>query len=261
MEVKDYMVFGQSILEEAGDIALQYFRTSLVVDNKKADGGFDPVTQADKAVETFIRQRLAAEFPDHGIIGEEFGTSNTQHPIQWIIDPIDGTRSFMTGMTGWGILLGMINDGVPAIGFMHQPYIGETWIGSASGTRFLRNGKSTNVVARRNIKIADSVLYSTHPEMFQNPQGLRNFGKLSKQVKLMRFGGDCYAYCLLAMGFIDIIVEDDLQPYDILPLIPIIEGAGGITTDLAGNPPHQGGLVVTAASRELHEQALKSMNQ
>jgi myo-inositol-1(or 4)-monophosphatase len=257
----NYTTFGQSVLKEAGEIALRYFRTSLIVDNKKTDGDFDPVTQGDREVETFIRTRLNSEFPDHGIIGEEFGVTNPSSPIQWIIDPIDGTRAFMTGMTGWGILLGMIDEGTPTFGFMHQPYTGETWVGSPSGSQFFHQGDSRDIATRRNIKLADSVLYSTHPEMFQDPQGLRNFEALSKQVKLMRFGGDCYAYCMLAMGFIDIIVEDDLQPYDILPLIPIIEGAGGVVTNLDGDSPHEGGLVVTAGSSELHEQALAMMNR
>jgi myo-inositol-1(or 4)-monophosphatase len=260
METKDYTAFGQSILEDAGAIALKYFRTSLVVDNKKTDGNFDPVTQGDKEVETFIRQEISARFPEHGIIGEEFEALNPASSIQWIIDPIDGTRAFMTGMTGWGILLGMISEGTPTIGFMHQPYIGETWVGTSTGTQFIRGGKYNNVSTRKNTGLDDAVLYSTHPEMFQEERSLKNFEELGRQVKLMRFGGDCYAYCMLAMGFIDIIVEDDLQPYDILPLMPIIEGAGGVVTNLAGHPPHKGGLVVTAATKELHGQALAIMN-
>jgi myo-inositol-1(or 4)-monophosphatase len=259
-EIDKYVNFGRSVLDNAGSLALKYFRTPLAIVNKLEDGGFDPVTRADKEVELLIREQITAAFPHHGIIGEEFGTTNADSSTSWIIDPIDGTRSFMTGMTGWGILLGMLEDGLPSIGFMCQPYLQEIWIGSPAGAQMIRNGETRSIKVRDTTVLSDSVLYCTHPEMFTS-RNLANYENLASQVKLMRYGGDCYAYCLLAMGLIDIIVEDDLKPYDILPLVPIIEAAGGVVSDLENNTPVNGGVVVTAATSSLHEQALELMRK
>jgi len=258
-ELDSYITFGRSLVDEAGAIALKYFRTTVEIENKKEDGNFDPVTRADREVELFIRQRISSKFPGHGIVGEEFGKVNSDNPTVWIIDPIDGTRTFMSGMTGWGILLGLMENGQPIIGFMHQPYLEETWVGTPEGASMTRRGETRALTTSATESLSDSVLYCTHPEIFRSKQRLSNFKNLASRVKLMRYGGDCYAYCLLAMGFVDIIVEDDLQPYDILPLVPIIEAAGGVVTDIEGNLPHQGGLVVTAANKHLHDQALEYM--
>lgn len=257
--MESYKAFCCALLDEAGTVALKYFRTPVPIENKKQDGEFDPVTQADREVELLIRERITSKYPDHGIVGEEFGATNVDKPSQWIIDPIDGTRAFMSGMTGWGLLLGFIENNQPLIGFMHQPYLEETWVGTPDGSCLIRRGETQFITTSATTNLSDSVLYCTHPEMFGSAQRLSNFENLASHVKLMRYGGDCYAYCLLAMGFIDLIVEDDLQPYDILPLVPIINGAGGIVTDIDGNIPHHGGLVVTAATESLHEQALEYM--
>lgn len=260
-ETDRYVTFGRSVLDDAGALALKYFRTPMPVFNKQEGNGFDPVTQADKEVELFIRKRIASEFPGHGIIGEEFGSINPDSTSSWIIDPIDGTRSFMSGMTGWGILLGLLKDGQPDIGFMCQPYLKEMWIGSPGGAQMLHKGEIHQLQTSKTTALPESVLYCTHPEMFVSKQNLANYENLSNHVKLMRYGGDCYAYCLLAMGLIDIVVEDNLQPYDILPLVPIIEAAGGVVTDIHGNLPSEGGLVITAANRTLHEQAISFMRR
>ena len=256
-----YVKFGCSALDDAGSIALKYFRTPVSIVNKQEGQGFDPVTQADKEVELFIRERIQSEFPEHGIVGEEFGTTNPGSSTGWIIDPIDGTRAFMSGMIGWGMLLGLLKDGKPIIGFMYQPYLEEMWIGTPEGAQMIRRGDSRLLQTRDTSALSDSVLYCTHPEMFVSKRNLSNFEALTEQVQLMRYGGDCYAYCLLSMGLIDIVVEDNLKPYDILPLVPIIEAAGGIVSDIAGNTPVDGGLVVTAANSDLHQQAMDFMRQ
>jgi histidinol phosphatase-like enzyme (inositol monophosphatase family) len=258
-EIDRYVTFGRALLDDASAIALKYFRAPVLVVNKQEGHGFDPVTQADKEVELFIRERIESEFPEHGIVGEEFGSTNPDSTISWIIDPIDGTRSFMSGMTGWGMLLGLLDKGDPVVGFMCQPYLQEMWIGTPAGAQMIHHGKNRLLQTSATTELSDSVLFCTHPEMFVLKQNLTNFEKLTDQVKLMRYGGDCYAYCLLAMGLIDIIVEDNLQPYDILPLVPIIQAAGGIVSDIDGNTPVNGGLVVTAANSGLHVQAMEFM--
>jgi myo-inositol-1(or 4)-monophosphatase len=259
-EIESYLKFGQEILEDAGALALRYFRTEVTIENKLTKG-FDPVTQADREVETLIRDRISGAFPQHGIIGEEFGSINEGSALGWIIDPIDGTRAYMTGMTGWGILLGLLQDNEPEIGFMCQPYLGEIWLGSQQGSLLVRQDQTMEIKTSSTVQLSDSVLYCTHPEMFSSSKLLANFEALARKTKLMRYGGDCYAYCLLAMGIVDIVVEDSLQPYDILPLIPIIQNAGGIVTNLEGSSPLEGGTVITAANKNLHQQALHFMTK
>ncbi|MDK1024989.1 MAG: histidinol-phosphatase [Gammaproteobacteria bacterium] len=260
-EIDRYVTFCRSLLDDAGAVALKYFRTPVSVINKQEGSGFDPVTQADREVELLIRARIEAKFPDHGISGEEFSAVNADSTTSWIIDPIDGTRSFMSGMTGWGILLGLLEDGHPTIGFMCQPYLDEMWIGIPDSAQMIHKGENHQLQTSKTTALSDSVLYCTHPEMFVSKRNLANYENLADQVKLMRYGGDCYAYCLLAMGLIDIVVEDCLQPYDILPLVPIVEAAGGVVTDIHGNPPSKGGLVITAANKALHEQVISFMRR
>ena len=250
------LAFAEELVQEAGRIALRHFRQPLDVANKLADGRFDPVTIADREVESFLVGRLRARFPDHGIVGEEHGAVDGDSRYSWIIDPIDGTRAFISGVPAWGILLGLRDNDRCIGGLMHQPYLEETFTGSAAGGWWLRRGERRQLQTRATARLADAILYCTHPTIFPNAEELAAFEHVAAHTRLMRYGGDCYSYCLLALGHIDLVIEGGLQPYDIQPLIPIIEAAGGVVTGRHGEDASNGGFVVAAANRALHAEAL-----
>lgn len=243
----------------AGPVALEYFRQRMVVEDKRSGGCYDPVTEADRRVEALIRDRLRQAFPDHRIAGEEHGTVGTGSTC-WCIDPIDGTRSFISGMPTWGILLGLVVDDRPLVGIVHQPFTGETWYAAPGvGARLRIGGRETTLRTRADATLGDAALFSTHPTMFQPPHLLGRYQRLASRCRLQRWGGDCYAFALVAQGTIDLMVDGSLMPYDILPLVPIIEGAGGVVTDLTGRTPLEGGTVIAAANAALHATALAFM--
>jgi len=243
-------------MPQAGTIALGYFRRTIAVDNKLDGGRFDPVTQADREVETFLREKLGRRFPGFGIIGEEQGASAGDSDLSWVIDPIDGTKAFISGLPTWGILIGLQQGDRVLAGLMYQPMTGELFVGSAAGGCLQHNGKSFPLQSRPDVRLEEAILYCTHESMFADEHSLAAFRRIAAKARLQRFGGDCYAYCMLALGQVDLVVEDTLQPYDIVPLIPIIEAAGGVITDRQGRTPVAGGFVVAAANRQLHEQAM-----
>lgn len=245
------------IVEAAGPIALRYFRHALEVDNKAGGGAFDPVTRADREIELAIRGALAERFPDDGIYGEEHGETRGRTDRRWIIDPIDGTRAFMTGMPAWGMLLGLTEGDACLAGVVHQPFLQETWFGRRRGSLLRRAGEVQPLRTRATEAIDEALLYCTHPSMFPDEPERGAFAMLEARVRMSRFGGDCYAYCLLALGQIDLVVEAQLAAYDIVPLIPIIEGAGGVVTNWDGGSAHEGGRIVAAANARLHAATLE----
>jgi myo-inositol-1(or 4)-monophosphatase len=249
-----------SLVRQAGEIALGQFRASPVVEDKGGGpGGFDPVTEADRSTERFLREELAARYPASRIVGEEGGVTGPAGPVQWIIDPIDGTKAYITGVPMWGVLLGLVINGRPVAGWCRQPYLDETFA-AVDGRGWLDHaGRRRHLGTRPTTDLAEASMYSTHPSMFHTPWARAAFESLAARVRLQRFGGDCYSYCLLALGAIDLVVEADLQPYDILPLVPIIEAAGGVVTGPEGAPPLDGGFVVAAATPQLHAQALECL--
>ena len=252
------MKFGHETLAEAGKLAASHFRQPLTADNKATGGGFDPVTEADRAVEARIRERIEERYPAHGIIGEEFGDKAGASAWSWILDPIDGTRSFIIGLPAWGCLLGLLRDGEPVLGLMHQPVVGETFSGDGQHAWIDRGDGRRSIKVRANARLGDAILAAAHPAMFRDA-ALPRFEALAARVRMMRYGGDCYNYCLLAHGLLDLVVEDDMKPYDILPLVPIVRGAGGLVTDLQGATPKSTGMVVAAANQALHREALQAM--
>jgi myo-inositol-1(or 4)-monophosphatase len=250
---------GLAAVIEAGPIALEYFRRPMAVSDKRLGGHYDPVTEADRRIEAVIRQRLRDAFPGHRVVGEEHGAEG-EGDACWYIDPIDGTRAFISGMPTWGILLGLVVAGRPQVGIMHQPFTGETWYAAPGVGARLRVGDRESVLCTRSDAVlADAVLYSTHPSMFRESALLERYGRLAASCRLQRWGGDCYALALVAQGGIDVMVESCLAPYDILPLVPIIEAAGGVVTDLEGRTPLNGGTVIAAGNAALHAAALAIM--
>ncbi len=266
------------LVRSAGDSALDWYRRfdrsgpDGGVENKAAGDsgtGFDPVTEADRAVETRLRAGLSEIFPDHAIFGEEFGLTEPDGDdgtprYRWTIDPIDGTRAFITGQPMWGTLVGLQDGDRPIAGWMHVPTLAETFVGRVAhldggvGEAVLHAGGEVRPIATSAVtELGDAIVMSTHPSMFEPGPQAEAFGRLGETVKMVRFGGDCLNYGLLAMGLSDLVVENGLAAYDIVPLIPIIEAAGGVVTDLDGARPMDGGYVVAASTPELHRAALE----
>jgi myo-inositol-1(or 4)-monophosphatase len=256
-EIQRHLAEAVTLAEASGSIAAKYFRRRLDVDDKSGGTYFDPVTVADREVEEFLRNELRSRFPGYGIVGEEQADEGTGAERCWVLDPIDGTRAFITGMPAWGTLLGLTENGVPVAGVMHQPYIGETFSGAIGcGSRLRHAGVESVISSRKGVSLAEAAIYSTHPDLFFENEERAAFKRVAEACRMTRFGGDCYSYCLLALGQVDLVVETMLQPYDIVPLIPIIEAAGGVVTDGRGGSAAGGGFVVAAGCPELHAQAL-----
>ena len=249
------MQAGIKAVRDAGPIACQHFRTNLQVDNKLEGIAFDPVTEADRAIERSIRDALSLHDNSLAIIGEEYGLTGTGSDY-WIIDPIDGTRAFVSGMLGWGILLGLVMGGRAVGGIMYQPFTDELFYGTADGSILLSKGRTTTLRCSKRTDLRDAILYSTDPRLIQAGDLTAQFSHLAKSCRLQRWGGDCYASALVAMGSIDLVVEGPLAPYDIVPLIALVEGAGGIVSGLDGKPPMNGGAVIVAANEKLHAAAI-----
>jgi myo-inositol-1(or 4)-monophosphatase len=244
------------LMLEAGRIAMRWFRAPVAVENKGGAAAFDPVTEADRTIEGFLRRELTHLFPDTEIIGEEEGASGPAGRATWTIDPIDGTKAYLSGVPLWGVLLGLMVDGHAVAGWCRQPYLDETF-GAAGDDGWVDHGGNRRpLAASSTTDLALASMYTTHPSMFVRPWEQAAFARLAGHARVQRFGGDCYLYCLLASGHIDLVVEAGLQSYDIVPLIPIVQAAGGVVTGPEGEEPTSGGFVIAAATRELHDQAL-----
>lgn len=254
----ELLQFAISAAIKAGAETLPYFRTDATVENKLDDGRFDPVTEADKAVELVLRDLIRSKYPTHGICGEEFGVE-AGDGLTWVIDPIDGTRAFMSGMLHWGLLLGLFNGERPVVGVMYQPYTEEIWAGDGRSATFRRRGEIRSLRSRTCPSLSEAVLATTTPVLFEGRER-EGFQRLERSVKLSRYGGDCYLWAMVAMGYVDLATDANLKAYDIQGLIPIIEGAGGVVSTYSGGNPSLGGTILASGSRELHEAALRMLN-
>lgn len=251
----DIIRFSHELADAADAAILPLFRSGLTVDNKET-AGFDPVTAADRASEEVMRALIEQHHPEHGILGEEFGIKNSQHPdgLTWVLDPIDGTRAFICGMPTWMTLIGLCNSERAVAGVASQAYTGERFYASGDGSWHRdRDGKETPLRVRPAASIEDAIFCSTVPDLFTGDL-VAPFETLRARARMARFGGDAYLFCLLAAGSIDIVIDPGLQAYDIAALVPIIEQAGGVVTTLEGAPAHNGGDIIAAASVELHEE-------
>jgi histidinol phosphatase-like enzyme (inositol monophosphatase family) len=249
--VEEFRHFAESVVSRARALSLPAFRSDMLIKLKDDES---PVTAVDRDVETLIRGLIQATYPEHGILGEEHGARHADAEYVWSIDPIDGTRSFITGWPLWGTLLALLHNGVPLLGVVDMPVLNERWVGIRDGATTL-NG--TRCRSRRRGRLADATLYATSPDIF-SPSERETFERICRAAQSRRFGGDCYSYALLASGQIDAVVEANLKPYDYLPLVPVIESAGGVITDWQGQPLgiHSDGCVIAAASAELHREIL-----
>lgn len=253
----EHLEFAYRMALAAGEAILPHFRVALEVEDKGGEGGYDPVTVADRAAEAVIRAEIARAHPDHGIRGEEHGWQKGASSYTWVIDPIDGTRSFILGQMHWATLIALHDGERVVAGVAHQPFVGESFVAVTGGrAEWRRAGVHRTLRTRRCRGLADAVLACTDPRMFARPAERAAFDRVANATRFTRWGGDCYAYCLLAMGLIDVVVESSLQAYDVQALIPIVEAAGGAMTTWTGAPCDEGGSVVACGDRALHPRVL-----
>ncbi len=245
-----------ALADAARSATLRHFRRpGLARDNKDVTGGFDPVTAADREAETAMRAILAERRPEDGILGEEFPDTPSISGLTWVIDPIDGTRGYISGTPTWGVLIAVTDAAGPFHGLIDQPHIGERFEGGLGTARLTGPRGETPLRTAPTKDLADAILYSTFPEIGTAGER-RAFEQVARRCRLVRFGLDCYAYGLLAAGHVDLVIEAGLKPYDIQAPIAVIEAAGGIVTDWEGRPAHGGGRVLAAANTALHAAAL-----
>lgn len=224
---REFIDFATKLADAARPIVKRYFRSPLTIDRKSDD---TPVTVADRDAESAMRTLIEQRYPAHGIIGEEHGSRADEAEFVWVLDPIDGTKAFIAGKPMFGTLIALVQDGVPILGIIDQPVLGERWIG-ARGVETSFNGAP--VRTRMCSGIEQAILNTTSPDLFNGEDAVR-FGRMRKSVWQTQYGGDCYAYGLLASGFLDFVVEADLKPFDFSALIPVVTGAGGAVSDWNG---------------------------
>jgi len=248
----EFKIFCKELAKVSSEIIRKYFRTEINIESK-ADNS--PVTIADKKAEEEMRKLITRYFPEHGIVGEEYGETNKGAEYTWILDPIDGTKSFICGALSFGTLIGLLKNGEPVLGVYNHPILNDFLIGDNSET--LINGNKTSM--RKCNDLSNAVLLTTDHLNIEKYQDIGKFNNLIKKVKLYRNWGDCYGYYLLATGYADIMIDPIMSPWDLLPLIPIIKGAGGMITDYQGNDARKGKSAV-AASSQIHKEVIASLN-
>ena len=259
MTAIDFAAFVDQLASVSGETILPFFRTALSIENKSIAGGFDPVTAADRAAEVAMRTLIKKSFPAHGIVGEELGTERAEAEYVWVLDPIDGTKSFICGLPAWGTLIALTRRGEPIYGMMHQPFTREHFTGDGSAARYRGPAGDRALRVRPCAALREAVLLTTSPLLMRDADRLC-FQRVEHAARLSRYGGDCYAYCMLAAGHIDLVIETELKPYDILALIPIVEGAGGVVTTWDNGPATDGGRIIAAGDKRVHAEAMRVLN-
>ncbi len=261
---EDVIAFANRLADAAGEVIRPYFRVPIdVTDKGTGRAGYDPVTAADQQAEIAMRRLINAEHPTHSIIGEEAGAEmkeGASDKTAWVLDPIDGTRAFICGQMQWGTLIAL-NDGTrPILGVLDQPITRERWLGHGRHASLTTPDGKKTIHVRPCVRLADAILMSTHPSAYFDEVERRMFERVLPHAKMTRFGGDCYMYGLLAMGFVDLIIEAQLKAWDVQALIPIVEGAGGVFTSWDGGDPQQGGRVIAAGDARVHREAMALLN-
>ncbi|MBV9587381.1 MAG: histidinol-phosphatase [Alphaproteobacteria bacterium] len=250
-ELDAYLALAAELADAAGEAIRPHFRQRIAVDDKP---DLSPVTVADRDAEAAMRRLIAARFPQHGIIGEEYGAERTDAEFVWVLDPIDGTKSFISGIPLFGTLIALAHRARPVLGIIDQPISRERWVGATGRPTTFNNAP---VRCRPCPALAAATVFSTSPDMFKGTDADAQ-ARVAAKAKLMRYGADCYAYGLVALGFIDLVIEASLKVYDFSAMAPIVEGAGGIATDWQGKPLSlaSDGRIVAAGSRDAHREAL-----
>lgn len=255
--LSELTAFAGALADASRAVITPLFRAQYKTEHKPGRGFYDPVTEADRAAEAAIRALIEKQYPDHGTYGEEYGYQEGASGFTWVIDPIDGTRAFLTGKPTWGTLIALHNGARPLLGIMDQPYTEERYVGVPDlklATLTDRRGKRN--LACRETTVADALLSTTHPSMFSSEPEKSKFENVSQAVRMVAYGGDCYNYAVLALGAMDVVIETQLKVYDIQAMIPIVEAAGGQVTDWQGGPADLGGKVLATGCAQVHEELL-----
>jgi len=260
-DIDEYIAFGHRLADAAALETLAHFRQRPEISDKAAGGKMDPVTEADRGAERAIRALIETSYPTHGIVGEEFGDRPAQSAYDWVIDPLDGTRAFVIGVPLWGTLICLQKDGEPLFGLFDQPYIGERFVGRPGRAELLARATAQTLTTSTCSRLPDASLSATSPELFVGKGEFEAFETVAEECRLVRFGGDCYSYGMLAAGHLDLVIEASLKPFDIAALVPIVRGAGGVITQWSGGPPQMGGRIIAAATPALHAQAVEMLNE
>lgn len=251
-EFRSLLAFAHELADLAAQAILPHFRhAATAVDNKSRAGLFDPVTTADRAAEQVMREAVERRFPRHGFRGEEFGERDAQAELCWLVDPIDGTRSFIMGLPLWGTLIGLTLAGRPLLGVMHQAFTGERYWSDQEAAHYRGADGERVLRTRACASLGEAIFSTTSPDLFQPGYEQEGFERISRAARMRRFGGDCYCYCQLAAGHVDVIMEAGLRAFDIAALIPIVEHAGGGVAGWDGSPAHGGGRVIACGDRRL----------
>ena len=252
-----------SVAHELADVArietLKYFRQPALGISNKEIASFDPVTEADRASERVMRDILAKRRPDDGILGEEYGVKAGTSGLTWVLDPIDGTRAYISGTASWGVLIGLDAGDGPVFGIVDQPFTAERFTGGFGISEWVRNDEKRVMKTRDCAALSDAILYTTFPEVGTPNEGAA-FKAVSKQCKLTRYGLDCYAYALIGLGMVDLVIESGLQAYDIQGPMAVVNAAGGIVTNWQGGPAHMGGQILAAGDARMHAAAMEILN-
>jgi len=259
-EQDELLDVANALADAAREVTLKYFRAPSLQADNKIEGGFDPVTVADREAELAIRGILAERRPNDAILGEEFGNKSGTSGLTWVVDPIDGTRAFISGVPSWGVLIGLDAGDGPVLGVVDQPYIGERFIGAFGQASLATRGETRDISTSNCEVLGEATLFSTFPEVGSDVERL-GFEAVRDGVKLTRYGLDCYAYALLAMGQIDLVIEAGLNAYDVQGPIGVIQAAGGVVTDWQGGQAHNGGRILAAGNAVLHAQALEILSK
>lgn len=252
-DIPRLLAFADLLADSAREAILPYFRAGFTIEHKEGGAPFDPVTEADRASETAMREMISREFPEHGVLGEEFAFRESKSGYTWVLDPIDGTRAFISGLPSWGVLIALTYEGEPILGIMDQPYTDERYRGWNDGADFVGRGGSKNLRVRECVSLSAATIMTTDSFLFHNAEATA-FERIRKGARLTRYGFDCYAYCMVASGYIDGVVESGLKPFDIDALIPIVRGAGGSVTSWNGSSAADGGQVLAAGDPRLRDE-------
>ncbi len=258
-EQADLIATAHALADAARLATLQHFRKADLSADSKETARFDPVTVADRLSEERMRAILAARRPQDGILGEEYGQHAGTSGLTWVLDPIDGTRGYLSGTPTWGVLISVADEVGPIYGLIDQPYIAERFEGGFGVARVVGPQGESPLRARAPRALSQAIVMTTFPEVGTPDEGAA-FRRVAAKAKLVRYGTDCYAYALIAAGTIDLVIEAGLQAYDVQAPIAVIEAAGGIVTDWTGGPCHQGGRVLAAANASIHAEALALLN-